>query len=173
MKFQRAAQITRVPPDLLYKYMALRLLLPLHSWHCYIQTESNTARWQLCARGISGKRLFEGNGRDTRWIVSDFVRALNEASWHSGHFHFGFRIWSAPHSKHRHGLPICLRKYKEQIKLSLSLGDWVRACNSFGIHACQSRPLKRGTNMDLEPKLDPSMHQHFYDPEKRFMQTVF
>jgi hypothetical protein len=37
-----------VPPDLttatLYKYMVLHLLFPLHSWHCYIQTESNTAR---------------------------------------------------------------------------------------------------------------------------------
>jgi hypothetical protein len=42
-----------------------------------------------CARGIGGKRLFEGNGRVTRGIVSDFVRALNEASevkmaWVSG-----------------------------------------------------------------------------------------
>jgi hypothetical protein len=40
-------------------------------------------------RGIGGKRLFEGNGRDTRWIVSDFVRAMNEANrvklaWVSG-----------------------------------------------------------------------------------------
>jgi hypothetical protein len=64
----------RVPPDLttgtLYKYMVLRLLFPLHySWHCYVQTESNTAQWQLCARGIGGKRLFEGNGRDTCGIV--------------------------------------------------------------------------------------------------------
>jgi hypothetical protein len=45
MKFQRAAQFTRVPPDLttatLYTYMVLRLLFPLHSWHCYVQTESN------------------------------------------------------------------------------------------------------------------------------------
>jgi hypothetical protein len=44
MKFQRAAEFMRVPPDLtaatLYKYMALRLLFPLHSWHCYVQTES-------------------------------------------------------------------------------------------------------------------------------------
>jgi hypothetical protein len=74
----------RVPPDLttatLYKYMVLCLLFQLHSWHCYVQTESNTARWQLCVRGIGGKRLFEGDGRDTRWIVSDFVRALNEAT---------------------------------------------------------------------------------------------
>jgi hypothetical protein len=66
MKFQRAAEFMRVPPDLttatLYKYMVLRLLLPLHSWHCYVQTESNT----LYARGIGGKRIFEGNGRDTR-----------------------------------------------------------------------------------------------------------
>jgi hypothetical protein len=84
IKFQPAAQFTHVPPDLttatLYKYIALRLLFPLHSWHCYVETESNTARWQLCARGIGGKRLFEGNGRDTRWIVSDFVRDLNEAT---------------------------------------------------------------------------------------------
>jgi hypothetical protein len=76
-----AAQFTRVPPDLttatLYKYMALRLLFPLHSWHCYVQTESNTAWWQLFPRGIGGMRLFERNGRDTRWIASDFVRALN------------------------------------------------------------------------------------------------
>jgi hypothetical protein len=46
------AEFMRVPPDLttatLYKYMVLRLLFPLHSWHCYmyVQTESNT---QLCA----------------------------------------------------------------------------------------------------------------------------
>jgi hypothetical protein len=44
MKFQRAAQFSRVPPDLttatLYKYMALRLLFPLHSWHYYVETES-------------------------------------------------------------------------------------------------------------------------------------
>jgi hypothetical protein len=36
---------------LLLLYMDLRLLFPLHSWHCYVQTESNTTRWQLCARG--------------------------------------------------------------------------------------------------------------------------
>jgi hypothetical protein len=44
MKFQRAAEFMRVLPDLttatLYKYMALRLLFPLHSWHCYVETES-------------------------------------------------------------------------------------------------------------------------------------
>jgi hypothetical protein len=78
MKFQRAAESMRVPPDLttatLYKYMALCLLFPLHSWHCYL-------RWnRKCARGIGGKRLFEENGRVTRWIVSDFVRAMNEAN---------------------------------------------------------------------------------------------
>jgi hypothetical protein len=43
MKFQRVAEFMRVPPDLttatLYKYMALRLF-PLHSWHCYVETES-------------------------------------------------------------------------------------------------------------------------------------
>jgi hypothetical protein len=34
-----------------------------------------------CVLGeIGGKRLFEGNGRDTRGIVSDFVRAFNEAT---------------------------------------------------------------------------------------------
>jgi hypothetical protein len=63
MKFHRAAQFMRVPPDLttatLYEYMALRLLFPLHSWHCYVETESTLG-------GIGGKRLFEGNGRDTR-----------------------------------------------------------------------------------------------------------
>jgi hypothetical protein len=64
-------------------------LFPLHSWHCYVQIESNTARWQLCARGIGGKQLIEGNGQDTRGIVSDFVKALNEANevkmaWMSG-----------------------------------------------------------------------------------------
>jgi hypothetical protein len=38
-------------------------------------------RWnRKYAREIGGKRLFEGNGRDTRWIVSDFVRAMNEAN---------------------------------------------------------------------------------------------
>jgi hypothetical protein len=42
MKFQRAAEFMRVPPDLttatrtLYKYMVLRLLFPLHSWHCTV-----------------------------------------------------------------------------------------------------------------------------------------
>jgi hypothetical protein len=46
--------------------MVIRLLFPLHSWHCCVQTESNTARWQLCGRGIGGKRLFEGNDRDTK-----------------------------------------------------------------------------------------------------------
>jgi hypothetical protein len=44
MKFQRAAEFMHVPPDLTtatpYKYMALRLLFPLHSWHYYVQTES-------------------------------------------------------------------------------------------------------------------------------------
>jgi hypothetical protein len=44
MKFQRAAKFMGVPPDLttatLYKYMALHLLFPLHSWHCYVETES-------------------------------------------------------------------------------------------------------------------------------------
>jgi hypothetical protein len=45
MKFQRAAEFMRVPPDLTTatqsdKYMALRLLFPLHSWHCYVETES-------------------------------------------------------------------------------------------------------------------------------------
>jgi hypothetical protein len=66
MKFQRAVEFMRVPPDLttatLYKYMVLHLLFPLHSWHRYFQTESN----MLCAQGIGGKRLFEGNGWDTR-----------------------------------------------------------------------------------------------------------
>jgi hypothetical protein len=42
MKFQRAAEFMRVPPDVttatLYKYMALRLLFTLHSWHCYVET---------------------------------------------------------------------------------------------------------------------------------------
>jgi hypothetical protein len=41
MTFQRAAEFMRVPPDLttatLYKYIALRLLFPLHSWHCYVK----------------------------------------------------------------------------------------------------------------------------------------
>jgi NADH:ubiquinone oxidoreductase subunit 4 (subunit M) len=41
----------RVPPDLttatLYKYMVLRLLFPLHSWHCYVQTESNTVNREI------------------------------------------------------------------------------------------------------------------------------
>jgi hypothetical protein len=32
------------------------------------------------AQGIGGKRLFEASGRDTRGIVSDFIRALNEAT---------------------------------------------------------------------------------------------
>jgi hypothetical protein len=35
----------------------------------------------LCARGIGGKWLFEGNSRDTRGIVSDFVRALKMWKW--------------------------------------------------------------------------------------------
>jgi hypothetical protein len=71
--------------------MVLRLLFPLHSWHCYVQTESNTARWQLCARGIGAKRLIEGNGRSLSgiYVVPDFVRPLNEATevkmaWVSG-----------------------------------------------------------------------------------------
>jgi hypothetical protein len=32
----------------------------------------------VCSGGIGGKRLFERNGRDTRGIVSDFIRALND-----------------------------------------------------------------------------------------------
>jgi hypothetical protein len=32
------------------------------------------------ARGIGGKRLIEGNGRGTRGILPDFVRALDEAT---------------------------------------------------------------------------------------------
>jgi hypothetical protein len=48
-------------------------------------------------------------------------------------------FWSTgtvSHSKHRHWLPICLvttmkRKYKEQIDLSLSLGDWYCMCFIF------------------------------------------
>jgi hypothetical protein len=44
MKFQRAAEFMRVPPDLttatLCKYMVLHLLFPLHSWHGYVETES-------------------------------------------------------------------------------------------------------------------------------------
>jgi hypothetical protein len=34
----------------------------------------------IVCSGIGGKQLFEGNGRDTRGIVSDFVRALKEAT---------------------------------------------------------------------------------------------
>jgi hypothetical protein len=47
-------------------------------------------RWnRKYSRGIGGKRLFEGTGRDTRWIVSDFFREMNEANrvklaWVSG-----------------------------------------------------------------------------------------
>jgi hypothetical protein len=57
-------------------------------------------RWNWkYARGIGGKRLFEGNGRDTRWIVSDFVRALNETTevkmaWVSGWSH-GYNRYDA------------------------------------------------------------------------------
>jgi propanediol dehydratase small subunit len=43
MKFERATEFTRVPPDLtmlLYKYVVLRLF----PFHCYVQTESITAR---------------------------------------------------------------------------------------------------------------------------------
>jgi hypothetical protein len=43
----------------LYKYMVLRLF-PLH---CYVQTQSNTARWQLCDWVIRGRRLIEGKAR--------------------------------------------------------------------------------------------------------------
>jgi hypothetical protein len=86
MKFQRVAEFTRVPPDLTDHYCySIQIhgspsIVSIAFMALYVQTESNTARWQLCARGIGGKRLFEGNGRDTRWIVSDFVRVLNEAT---------------------------------------------------------------------------------------------
>jgi hypothetical protein len=88
MKFQRATEFTPgVPPDLttatLYKYMVLRLLFPLHSWHCYVQTESNTARRHSNLLGGNRREAAEGNNRSLfgiRGIVSDFVRALNGAT---------------------------------------------------------------------------------------------
>jgi hypothetical protein len=46
------------------------MVLRLFPLHCYIQTESNTARLQLCARGIRGKRLIEGKAGH----CSDYLR---------------------------------------------------------------------------------------------------
>jgi hypothetical protein len=73
MKFHRTAQFMHVPPDLttatLFKYMALRLLFPLHSWH-YVETESTLG-------GIGGKWLFEGNGRD---ITTELCR-ISSGQW--------------------------------------------------------------------------------------------
>jgi hypothetical protein len=67
MKFQRAAQITRVPPDLLLLYT--NTWLSVYCFHCMhgIVTFFKPKvilpddSW-LRARGIGGKRLFEGNG---------------------------------------------------------------------------------------------------------------
>jgi hypothetical protein len=65
MKFQWATEFTRVPPD-------LNTLLYTNTWfsvycfHCiyYVQTESNTARWQLCSRGKRGQWLIEGKAAE-------------------------------------------------------------------------------------------------------------
>jgi uncharacterized protein YihD (DUF1040 family) len=62
--------------------------------------------------------------------------------WHS--IYSGVSLcYSCPHSKHRHGLPICVvttmhgsetevygANNTEQIKLSLSLGDWLMPCST-------------------------------------------
>jgi hypothetical protein len=86
MKFQRAAEFMRVPPDLTtatlykYKYMVLHLLFPLHSWHCYVHTESNT----LCARGIGWKRLLKGTAGIPAELCQISSGHLNEATWVSG-----------------------------------------------------------------------------------------
>jgi hypothetical protein len=60
--------------------MVLSLLFPLHSWYCYVQTESNTLR----AQGIGGKRLYEGNGRipaELRQISSRHWTRLPKWKW--------------------------------------------------------------------------------------------
>jgi hypothetical protein len=95
----------RVPPDLttapLYKYMALSIVsiafMALLRWN------------RKHARGIGGKRLFDGNGRDIRWIVSDFVRAYEatevKMAWVSGcvdgtkSFRFGYVASSTGHAR--------------------------------------------------------------------------
>jgi hypothetical protein len=60
MKFQRATEFTRVPPDdYAYKYIGSPSIVYFH----YIVSfkPKYTARWQLCARGI---RSFKGKPRN-------------------------------------------------------------------------------------------------------------
>jgi hypothetical protein len=83
MKFHRAAEFMRVPPDLitatLYKYMVLRLLFLLHSWQFYVQTKSNTARWQLCM--CSGNRREAALWRERPGYPWNCVRFRHGIEW--------------------------------------------------------------------------------------------
>jgi hypothetical protein len=63
--------------------------LSIYCFHCIHGIVTLKPKVIRCVLGPGRKRLFEGNGRDTCWIVSDFVRALNEATevkmaWVSG-----------------------------------------------------------------------------------------
>jgi hypothetical protein len=82
MKFHRAAQFMRVPPDL-----TTAIRLSVYCFHCIHGIV------MLKPKVRSGNRreaaLWRERPRDASWIVSDFVRAMNEANrvklaWVSG-----------------------------------------------------------------------------------------
>jgi hypothetical protein len=84
MKFQRVTEFTRVPPD-------LTTLLHTNTWfsvycfHCIVAFKSKVilpddsyVHGEYAGSGsLKGKPV---NARDTRGIVPDFVRAMNEAT---------------------------------------------------------------------------------------------
>jgi hypothetical protein len=77
MKFQRAAEFICV------FHLTWLLLLYTNTWfsvYCFHCIHGIVTLKPKVRSGIGGKRLFEGNSRDTRWFVSDFVRAMNEAN---------------------------------------------------------------------------------------------
>jgi hypothetical protein len=93
-------------------------------------------RWnRKYAQGIGGKRLFEGTGRDTRWIVSDFVRAMNEANrvklaWVSG-CEQGYRSENGP----------CVRmSFGDTEKIRVMILPW-HFLSTYQIFPCQVRRL--------------------------------
>jgi hypothetical protein len=56
-----ASVTSRIPHNVecCYKYIALGLLFPLHSWHCYVQTESNTATTCTCCLQDFTKYIYQ------------------------------------------------------------------------------------------------------------------
>jgi hypothetical protein len=106
-----------------------------------------------CVLGdIGGKRLFEGNGRDTRGIVSDFVKVLNEATevkmaWVSG--------WSSGWSLGQLKIPTVLfrtigrtpffrEKYFSVCHCEILRKIWTVSFQSRSVFVLQSFWVKRG-----------------------------